>query len=230
MNYKGTEVVLPEPVLQVLCEEPEGDIVRKVYPMAITYDNLHRFWDQIKIHRNIFNHEVNNDFQKFVSIFLSEEADGNLSTNGLFWVVDDFIGVFYVNEIRPGRDAHVHFAFFDKRLKGRRNLCKEMINYAFTILQFNRISVEIPLYASPQTFNFVEALGFVSEGFKHSYMRYDGKWFDVKLYVRLADSNLHTAIFYKNEKDEKAQIFGHRFMRFKEQIEKVFGNKNKVEV
>src|SRR5690606_16516863 len=123
--------------------------------------------------------EVAGDFEKFVNIFISVSEDGTLQSDGLFWVVDDFVGVFYMNNIIPTIDATLHYAFFDKRMKGRIDLCIEMINFIFEKYQFRRLTVEIPTYASPHTSYIVEkVIGFKYEGKKRGFRYFDGKWFD----------------------------------------------------
>ena len=94
--------------------------------------------------------------------------------------VDD-VGIFFLNEIIPHQSASAHFVFWDKRFRGREELCKEMLRYVFEQYKFERIQVEVPLYAY-HTMDAVENLGFVLEGRIRRAILYHDKWFDVNLY------------------------------------------------
>ena len=138
----------------------------------------------------MFNEEISNDFQKFAELFLYQIGN-EVSLNGLFWVIDDFVGVYYLNHIVPGVDAQVHYSFFDGCQNGRQDLTKKMISYVFERYDFNRLSVSIPCYAVDATPKFVENLGFKYEGKKRKLARYNGDWFDVKLYGLLKENHLN---------------------------------------
>lgn len=230
MKSKHIEVDLQEPVLQVQCDEPDSEdknriapVIRSVRFMPLTLESLHKFWLKVRVHRNICGVEVNNNYEKFVNIFLRQEKDGSVSSNGLFYVIDDFIGIFYLTNIHAGIDAQMHFIFFDKRTRGRKNLCKSMIEYIFNEFEFHRLSVEVPLYASKHTFNFVESLGFANEGHKFSAIRFDGRWFDIKQYSRLRNNVAHVNLCESQTKEREALFFGLRYFKHKNKIERHFG-------
>lgn len=171
------------PVLSVHCDEPpyrEG-ITRHVRFMTLTEENIKTFWEKARQHKTLFNNEVNQDFHKFCELFITETS-GGYDLNGLFYVVDDFVGIFYLTHIRPGMEAHVHYSFFDGRHKGRHQLTKEMMKYAVRHYSLLRLNAEIPLYASPAAMVFVEQLGFVKEGRKRRATKYRDQYFDVNLY------------------------------------------------
>lgn len=183
---------MPEPVIVADCAEPGGVVTRSVYPLHLTPENMKKFWEKARQFKNLFDEEVRGDFKKFCSLLLHEGKDG-LASNGLFWVVDDFVGVFYMTKIQPGKDAEVHYTFFDRRQNGRVNLTREMLKYVFQKYAFRRLSVEIPLFASAQTFHFIVALGFRVEGVKRKAAWYNDAWFDVKLFGLLRENILDTA-------------------------------------
>jgi len=184
--------VSKEPVLVAACSEPGGTITRSVYALQLTPENLKLFWDKARQFNYLFDQEVRNDFKKFCSLLLSDGPNG-VQSNGLFWVVDDFVGVFYMTKIQPGKDAEVHYTFFDRRQNGRVNLVKEMMKYVFQKYAFRRLSVEIPMYASAHTFHFVTALGFKREGRRRSATWHNDAWFDVMLFGLLREDILETA-------------------------------------
>jgi len=82
-------------VLSIACDEPEGAVVRHVHQMSLTPLNLKKFWDKSRKFVTIFNEEVRGDFKKFLEVFLREGPSG-IECRGLFWVIDDFVGIMYL--------------------------------------------------------------------------------------------------------------------------------------
>lgn len=174
----------------VLCHEKHGDFVRRVKQMELTPINLKIFWEKARQFDTLFTEEVNGDFKKFLEVFLHQTPNGGVEANGLFWVVDDFVGVLYLTDIIAGVDAMAHFTFFDRGLNGREELVKEMIEFVFRRYKFHRLSATVALYANPVTYKFVERLGFKWEGRKRSCRLYKGKWYDANMYGLLRDEVL----------------------------------------
>lgn len=170
-------------VISVECVEPEGTFVRQVRPLIFTVENIKKFWEVAKKYPTLYGKEILADPQEFINIFLTKDDNGNYTSSGLFWVVDDFIGVFYITDIRfDMSDALVHYSFFDRRQKGRVKLVKEMVKYVFNKYKFERLSAEMPNYALPASRHFVVDCGFVYEGKKRKAASYKGDKFDVNLY------------------------------------------------
>lgn len=167
------------PVVSAECKEPEGTIVRHVRPMIFTPNSVRTFWEKSSKHKTLFTEEINKDFGKFCRLLFNEGVNG-IEPNGLYWVVDDFVGVLYMTRITPV-DAVTHYAFFDGRQRGREVLVKSMIQYVFNEFGFHRLSVEVPYYAR-NIFPFIESIGFKHEGRKRSASWYDNKWFDVNCF------------------------------------------------
>lgn len=171
-----------EPIFSSVCNERDGSIERKVYPLVHTRDNLKKFYEKSKDLKTIFSKEFFGDFDKFCNTFFTKGSDNNLIPQGLFWVVDDFTGVFYVTDIYPEIDAQCHYLFFDKKHFGREDLAKEMLRYLFDTYKFHRLSIELPNYASDSTRRFIQNIGFHYEGKKIKSAILNGVWFDVNLY------------------------------------------------
>jgi RimJ/RimL family protein N-acetyltransferase len=148
--------------------------------MDMTLENLRKFWQKVSKFRNVFNVEIEDDFDKFLNIFTYQHGD-YVGVNGLFWVIDDFVGIFYITDITP-YDCLAHYIFFDRRSKGRTQITKDMLEFLFRKYGFRRISVEVPLYAKKETNAFVEGLGFKWEGRRRKAVVYDGTWFDINCY------------------------------------------------
>lgn len=169
------------PVLSIECDEPEGIVTRHVYKMILTPKNLHTFWVKSRKFVTLFGEEVRGDFHKFMEVFLQEGVNG-IESRGIFWVIDDFVGIMYLTDIDAGIDAKVHYAFFDGRHRGRRDLVRAMILYVMDRYQFHRLTAEAPLYWKASAMLFAEQVGFIKEGRKRLARKFDGKWFDVNIY------------------------------------------------
>ena len=166
-------------ILTHMCHEPEGDSERSVRLMPLSIDNLKKFWELAKQFRTLFNEEIRGDFKKFIDVFLYYDAKDQLQTRGLFWVLDDFAGVYYMTKIVPGVDALVHVNMLDGRFKGREEITKRLILHAFEKYGFHRLTVQVPVYIKPNVIRFIRNLGFVSEGRLRGLVYYHDKWFDV---------------------------------------------------
>ncbi|MHC4315910.1 MAG: GNAT family N-acetyltransferase [Planctomycetota bacterium] len=174
-------------VLTHKCHEPEGDFERSIRLMPLSMPNLKNFWDKARVHRTLFNEEIRGDFKEFLKVFLVENAVGEIEPTGLFWVMDDFAGVFYLSRIIPGRDAHAHVNMLDGRFKGREEITKRLLLHAFEKYSFHRLTVQVPVYIKPNVIRFIRRLGFVSEGRIREVVPYKGKWFDVFAFGILKD-------------------------------------------
>jgi RimJ/RimL family protein N-acetyltransferase len=168
-------------IVSAVCSEPEGEITREIRQMALTPDNLKTFWDKARVFTTLFTEDIRNDFKRFLEVFLRTQPDGGVEAMGLFWVLDDFIGVYYMTELRAGIDAQVHYTFFDRRHNGRVLISRELMRYVMQKYQFHRLSAAIPLY-NKQALKFVEDVGFVKEGRKRQATLHGNDWMDVNLY------------------------------------------------
>lgn len=170
-------------ILSVECNEPEGKCIRNVRPLIFTIENLKRFWEVAKQFPTLYGREILDNPEEFIKIFLTEKEDGQYTSDGLFWVVDDFVGVFYITDIRFDlSDALVHYSFFDRRQHGRKQLVQEMIKYVMDKYKFERLSAEIPNYTGSVARHFAVDVGFIYEGKKRKAAHYKGDKFDVNLY------------------------------------------------
>lgn len=171
-------------VVSALCEEKGGTIERHVYPLVFTPENLQKFWEKAKEFPTLYGMEIK-EVSDFMNLFLGQEGD-HLEAKGLFWVVDDFSGVFYISDITEG-ECNVHYTFFDRVHNGRHNLTKKMLKYIFSRYKFRRVNVSIPLFASKYTRFFVTEIGFKLEGRKRKAAFFKGQWFDIMQYGLLVE-------------------------------------------
>ena len=182
----AAELKLDEPVVIARCNEPEGVRIRRVWFMPLTLRNLKTFWEKSSQYPVLFGEEIRGDFKKFLEVFIRQGPDG-ITSNGLFWVIDNFTGVYYITHLRPMIDANVHYTFLDGRHRGRLELTKKMLRFVFDRYQLRRMTAEIPSYVTKYTFNFVKELGFVPEGCRRKGTLFSGKWFDVWTFGLLSE-------------------------------------------
>jgi RimJ/RimL family protein N-acetyltransferase len=169
-----------QPVLSVPCKEKKGTIIRKAYPLIFTAENLATFWEKSRQFPVLFGKKLES-IEDFSRYFFTEK-NGSPWLTGLFWVVDDFVGVFYLTEIFH-EQADAHFTFFDKRLEGREELTREMMRHVFREFpSLIRLNVSLPCYVNEKVFQFVSKVGFKMEGKKRSCAQWKGKWFDAIQY------------------------------------------------
>ncbi len=175
----ATLVEIEKNIVTQVCHEPEGDFERSIRSMPLSLDNLTKFWERAGKYRTLFNEEIRGDFKKFLDVFLFYDAKNQVQTRGLFWVLDDFAGVYYMTRIIPGVDALVHVNMLDGRFKGREEITKRILLHAFEKYGFHRLTVQVPVYIKPNVIRFIRNLGFVSEGRLRGLVEYHDKWFDV---------------------------------------------------
>lgn len=177
-----SNLIEQDPVVTVTCPEPDGEVEHKVYPLIFTPENLEKLYLHVKKFPTVFGKQYLN-FSDFMSLFFTFIPEtGDVTSKGIFYVVDDFTGVFYVTDIIWPYDALVHYSFFDRRHNGRVPLVKAMLEHLFAKYGFYRLSAEIPNYASPGVRRFTEQCGFSLEGKRRQCVDYKGQRFDVNLY------------------------------------------------
>lgn len=172
-----------KPVLVVKISDDEIYTVSK---LIFTPDNMKKFWEHAKEFPTIYGKEFLGGVSEFLTAIGITQGPNGYESNGIFWVINDFTGVFYLTDIIADDgdlvDALAHYTFFDRRHKGRERLLTEMLHYLFKRYQFVRLSVEIPNYATPQARHFILDCGFKYEGKKRRAAKYKQDLFDVNLY------------------------------------------------
>jgi RimJ/RimL family protein N-acetyltransferase len=166
-------------VLECVCSERSGSVVRFVRPTQFSLDKLGFLWEKLREFDVLFNDHVRGDFEAFLNHFIVQ-VNGEFRAAGLMWDVDD-VGMFLLNDIKPAISASAHFVFWDRKFSGREELCREMVKYALDEFQLKRIQVEVPLYAR-KTMSAVERIGFVQEGRMRDTTLYKDDWFDSNVY------------------------------------------------
>ena len=95
-----------------------------------------------------------------------------LST-GLTWEVwkmldvPELVGIIRLSDIKPGADANGHYIFFDHDLRGKTEVIKEVLTWAFTEHEtwkpLRRVTILIPDFAFALVRHAVKKLGFGGE-------------------------------------------------------------------
>lgn len=167
------------PIFSCVCHEKAGKVVRNVYEMKLTPQNLKKFWEQAKQFKVLFWDNIDGDFAKFMEMLVSKDGD-SIIANGLFWKIDDMVGVFYMTHIQY-HDAQIHYTFFDRRHWGRQRITRMMIQHVFKEFGFHRLSAEIPCFMNG-TFDFVKQIGLKHEGRKREAAFMKNEWYDVNCF------------------------------------------------
>lgn len=185
-----------DPILSVVCNEPEGEVRRYVYPFVLNDTALENFWLRASKYPYIFGRPTPPSQEEFFRMYFNVDPHtGAVTTDNLIWVIDDYVGAMVLSNIYYPHDASMHFTFFDGRLKGRAPILKEMIKYVVDTYGLLRLSAEIPTYivksnrVRENVLNFISnEVGLFLEGRKRKSVWYQGpkmeipEKFDVLLY------------------------------------------------
>jgi RimJ/RimL family protein N-acetyltransferase len=169
-----------EILFQSVCREPEGDFLRIATPFLFTPDNINELWNKVNKFPTLMGKEIN-DLADMVDFFVKDHGNGSLESRGLCAQIDDLVGIFWLTDIEWPKQASIHYTFFDRRHKGRIDLCKEAIKYIFSKYKFHRIYTQVPLYARAPM-KFVESIGFIKDGRLRSNTYFKGEWYDSNVY------------------------------------------------
>jgi hypothetical protein len=207
-------------MFQCECDEPKiGKVIRSVYRVEFTPQNLEKLYEKAKQFKHIMGWEIPS-YEHFISFFLSPVEGGKFEARGLCARIDDFIGIFWLTDINYTHqpfDASIHYTFFDRRHKGRLDLCKEAIRYVFDTYQFERLWTTVPVYMyqpyvksgkrndKSSVMQFVEEIGFKKEGRLKNKAQFKGQLFDSNLYALTKDEVLSGRAFSPKEKKWVAQ-------------------------
>jgi RimJ/RimL family protein N-acetyltransferase len=172
-------------MLTVKCVEPEGEVEHEVWPFTFTRENTQKLYEKASKFPVLFNRPLTST-EDFLSYFITQNLSGDPEPLGLLWVIGDFRGMFYMNDIGD-TEATVHYSFFDRRHKGREPLVREMLKIIFNHYGFVRLNAFVPAYAGIRVRIFAENCGFKMEGRKRKAAWWKGHWFDTYMYGILSE-------------------------------------------
>lgn len=175
--------------LEFECHEPEGVFHRQIHLMPFSRENLLAFWERVRKYPILFGVEISDSFERFTAVFLGQTHDGSVYTKGIVYILDNFVGAFYLTDIGD-TEATIHFTFLDGRIRGRLPLAKATIKKVFEVYNFHRLNAALPTYVNEFTIEFVRKLGFIEEGIRRKsvkYHKYPDRWYNLIEYGILRD-------------------------------------------
>lgn len=162
---------------RVVVDDGKNTVMEMPYSRA----NLAALYNRCRKYRTLFNQEIREDIGVFASIFLDQHSEDLFDARGIVWVINDLDGMMYMTNIGTDQ-AIVHFALFKKQLRENYDLGRKMVKYVFNHYGFQRIGAEVPVYVQPWVFTYVKNLGFIDEGNRRRSVRFDSKYFDMRLF------------------------------------------------
>ncbi len=176
----------PDVAFTCICDEPEGQVLRSVKLLRFTPDNLRLLWSKVSKFRTFMGKEINT-MEDMLGMFITDSGE----PKGLCMMIDDMVGLFYLTEIHGTFEASVHYTFFDRRHRGRVELCKKALEYAFRAFDFQRLSTTVPEYEVKVGHFVQQNLGFVYTGRQRKNKMIRGKLYDTLLYDILREEFLN---------------------------------------
>jgi RimJ/RimL family protein N-acetyltransferase len=140
-------------------------------------ENISKLWEAASKFPILFGKELTSP-QDFIDQFIKYDKAGNPDSTGLVFIVDDFVGAFYLTDIYDDQ-VEAHYSYFDRRFRGRVELGKMMLKWVFTTFGFARINAKIPVHVGTAPFEYARKLGFVPEGRLREAASWKGERFDV---------------------------------------------------
>lgn len=133
-------------VLSVICNERGGECTRLVVEMPRDI----RLWqDILRQMQTVPNFLAKSDYEN-TRAFLDERNQ--------FYLIDD-VGIAAVFPQRWFQAAHVHITFWDRKLRGRENLCRLLCDYVKTKYELDHLFTVIPV-DSKTVLAFAKRIGF----------------------------------------------------------------------
>ena len=134
--------------MKVLCREGKQDVEREVTRMSLDPANVLRVYDSLKGVPNLFSSKGESKVKDLADLY---------DSRNVVWQVDN-VGIVYLAGLAEGK-AHVHITFWDKRLRGREELARQLAREAMAEFGFHTLVTAIPP-ASRATLAFAKRVGF----------------------------------------------------------------------
>jgi hypothetical protein len=162
----------------VVKERPHDDSPLGWELLVLTPEKIAWLWEQVKQFPIIFDDFGRGDFDAFTAKLTNPR--------NAFVDIGPGIGLACLMGIRPRLDALVHIVMFDRKLKGREPLFKEILQYAFNRLQLRRVTAMISSDAS-LAIALCKRMGWTHEGTMRQAMLRDGHYTDIEIYGLLRE-------------------------------------------
>jgi len=141
--------------------------------LVLTPDRVMYLWEQLRQFPIMFD-DFSRDNQEMFFAQLTNPKN-------IFVDIGPGLGLAAGFAVRPKLDAVLHLAMFDRRLRGREDLFKDIMQYFFDHLQLRRMTAMITEDAITAV-KLVERLGFQEEGLMRYAVLRDGKYLNVRVY------------------------------------------------
>lgn len=160
---------------------PEG-----TQSFLLTPDRVQELWKIFSSIPGILDDYGKGNYEAFIA---------KLTDNDSLWFeCTDFPGVLYANGIRVGLSAHVHFAFFDKKLRGREEFLLNALKWLVNTLQLEKVNAFVPGFCLA-IHRFLKNIGFKIEGEIRNWSRENGRLFNVIVFGMTKEEVMNGGVF-----------------------------------
>jgi hypothetical protein len=137
------------PFLSVECEEKGKILTRHIRRLENNGQTASYLFHKLKGLPSVFSNQPMETAEKIAQAMKYDTR---------IFAVDD-VGIIVVAQVESDVTAHVHITFWDKRLRGRENLCIEMADLIQRLFQLQFLWTAIPV-SSAATVAFAKRVGF----------------------------------------------------------------------
>lgn len=141
--------------------------------LVLTPEKLQWLWERMREFPQAFDDFSKGSFDEFAEKFF-------VRTN-IFVDIGPGLGLGAGFGVRPGLDAILHLVMFDKRLRGREWLFKDILTYFFNRLKLRRMTI-VASAENLTAIKLANRLGFQREGTMRKALLVDGNYLDQVVY------------------------------------------------
>ena len=149
----------------------------------LTEHKVQYLWNQISQFPQVFDDFSKGNYEEFARQFFVP--------NNVFIDIGPELGLAAGFNVRPGLDTTLHLVMFDRRLRGRESVFRDIMAYYFRAFKLRRMSAFIAADCLPGI-KLIERLGFKLEGVMRKAVLRDRQYHDWKIYGILQEE-LHEA-------------------------------------
>lgn len=143
-------------------------------PLVASKGKLEELWAKVQELPEIVSNEP--QFSDASSFFRSISHQ-----RSVFYEVGDCVGMVSLLDVRPKLDALLKFVFFDRKLRGKELVVRDILDNAAHIFKLHRVTAIEPSKRET-TCNFIMRCGFLLEGvMRHAYLD-DGEYSDLAVF------------------------------------------------
>lgn len=150
--------------------------------LVLTKEKLASLWEQFKEFPVAFDDVTKGDPQHFMKVMFDP-------TNIFYEIYNEddvTVGIASAASVRPRIDAVIHLTMFDRRLRGREELFRDILADLFNKAALRRVTAAVPGNRAT-TRKLLERLSFTHEGVLREAMPFEGQFVDVNIYGLLRE-------------------------------------------